>query len=390
MTITQQAATGAWPYPGVATVHALVAALGLDGQPVQQQAAAVREFMQSPAWEAAPPVLQRDVRRWLGLLYESQAEFSITAQALDLAPEDEDANATAPDEVQSPGLTVPDDPAAVSIFTAHRIDGALHHLAHATERMQAARAAGDDTLRAYHSAKIVHHLQSALDAGHDLAANIRAHYPDEARELDAVAQAVGLAKAVSDNAKAATTSHLTETLLHELAHAYRHAQQMVLDTPPEEWSFNGDHSAKHLAGAAEHAAKLREHLIDNYGPEGRWLTELDRIASGKGDSDDGHDSETQHAKYEKGTVSAQMANDSGPTVLEQLTALQDRNDQRREQLAEIRAMSDLKAISEHVPDAGRSPLAALAALQAEVDQWDERLAMARDLLHPGTISGQIG
>lgn len=89
--ITAQAASSgtAWPYPGVATVHALVSALGLDGQPIDRQAQAVRQFTETAAWEAAPPVLQRDVRRWLGLLYESGAQFSggetITGQFLDLA-----------------------------------------------------------------------------------------------------------------------------------------------------------------------------------------------------------------------------------------------------------------------------------------------------------------
>jgi hypothetical protein len=87
MTITGQldlADSPAWPYPGVATVHALVSALGLDGQPVTQQASAVRQVMETPAWDAAPPVLQRDVRRWLDLLYFAPAEFSITGQAIGL------------------------------------------------------------------------------------------------------------------------------------------------------------------------------------------------------------------------------------------------------------------------------------------------------------------
>jgi hypothetical protein len=87
VTITEQAlglAVTAWPYPGAATVHALVSALGLDGEPVGKQAQAVRQFTETPAWEYAPPVLQRDVRRWLGLLWESQAELSITGQAAGL------------------------------------------------------------------------------------------------------------------------------------------------------------------------------------------------------------------------------------------------------------------------------------------------------------------
>lgn len=79
------APAAAWPYPGVATVHALVAALGLGGQPVTQQAEAVRQFTGTPAWQSAPPVLQRDVRRWLGLVFFAGADLSITGQALGLA-----------------------------------------------------------------------------------------------------------------------------------------------------------------------------------------------------------------------------------------------------------------------------------------------------------------
>jgi hypothetical protein len=249
----------------------------------------------------------------------------ITEQALNLA-----AGVTVdPDAMESPGLPVPDDPAAISIFTAHRIDEVLHKLAHASQRMEAARSASGD-LRKYHAARLAGHLKAALDAGHDLAANVRAHYPEEAAELDAVAEtvglaatiadqmlrwtehavmataqdgAVGLAKAVSDDARAATTAHLLETTLHELTHADRHAQQMTAAAPDDEWTFNGEHCEKHLAGATEHAGKLRQHLADNYPAEAKWLTGLGEAAA-----DAEEDSGKQHARYSKGTVSAQLTN----------------------------------------------------------------------------------
>jgi hypothetical protein len=81
---------------------------------------------------------------------------------------------------------------------------------------------------------------------------------------------------------------------------------MLEDTPDGEWAFNGQHCEKHLAGATEHAGKLRQHLADNYPAEAKWLAGLDGItASAVGDGG------KQHARYEKkdgGTVSAQLAN----------------------------------------------------------------------------------
>jgi hypothetical protein len=125
----------------------------------------------------------------------------ITAQALDLA-----AGVTVdPEAMESPGLPVPDDPAAISIFTAHRIDEVIHKLSHASQRMEAARSASGD-LRKYHAARLAGHLKAALDAGHDLAANVRAHYPDEGDELDAVAATVGLARGYDPNARSGMIS----------------------------------------------------------------------------------------------------------------------------------------------------------------------------------------
>jgi hypothetical protein len=226
---------------------------------------------------------------------------TITEQALDLA-----AGVTVdPAARESPGLPVPDDPAAISVFTAHRIDEILHKLAHASQRMEAARSSSGD-LRKYHAARLAGHLKAALDTGHDLAANVRAHYPDEGDELDAVAETVGLAKAVSEDAKAATTAHLLETTLHELTHADRHAQALTEGTGTTEWTFNADHCEKHLAGATEHAGKLAVHFKDNYPQVARWLSQLDQITADAGE--DG--GKKQHARYagSSGTVSAQMAN----------------------------------------------------------------------------------
>lgn len=107
--------------------------------------------------------------------------------------------------------------------------------------------------------------------------------------------AVLLAKAVSDDAKAATTAHLLETTLHELAHARRHAQAMKQDTPDEEWQFNREHAAKHLAGAAEHAGKLAAHFTDNYPGVAKWLNGLGEVTVPGGE-----DGGEQHARYAKG------------------------------------------------------------------------------------------
>lgn len=225
------------------------------------------------------------------------------AVALSSGPE------VAPGAMEPPGMPVPDDPAAVSLFTAHRVHEVLHKLGHASQRMDAARDA-DGNLRKYHAARLAGHLEAALGAGHDLVAHVRAHYPDEAKELEAVKESVGLAKAVSGDARAATTSHLTETLLHELTHAHRHALQMAEDRPDDEFAFNSDHAAKHLAGAKEHGEKLRDHLTDNYPAEARWLNGLHEAkgsAEGK---------PRQHARYAgakgaemagEGTIGAQMA-----------------------------------------------------------------------------------
>jgi hypothetical protein len=199
--------------------------------------------------------------------------------------------------MKPPGLPVPDDPAAISMFTAHRVNSILHQVAHAAERMQAAKTATGD-LRAYHVTHIAEHLQRALDSAREMTENLREHYPDEAAELERVKETVGLAKAVSDDARAATTAHLTETTLHELTHAALHAQAMGDDDPGGvEWAFNADHCASHLDGSVEHAGKLWEHFVDNYPPEGRWLTGIAVIT---------HPLEAQQHAGDDGTISGQL------------------------------------------------------------------------------------
>lgn len=192
-----------------------------------------------------------------------------------------------PAAMKLPGLPVPADPAAISMFTAHRVNSILHQVAHASERMQAAQAAAGD-LREYHVTHIVYHLGRALNSGREMTVNLREHYPPEAAELGQVkdtiglagitAQALDLAVAVSPAAKAVSLAHLLETTLHELTHASLHAQSMGENEPGgDEWAFNADHCASHIGGAVEHAGKIWVHLHDNYPAEARWLMGIARI-----------------------------------------------------------------------------------------------------------------
>ena len=206
--------------------------------------------------------------------------MTITAQLLDFA-------------AGEAGESPPDDKTAVAMFTAHRLDSTLHHLAHATEQMQAARASSGD-VRAWHARHLCRHLQRSLDAGHELTAAIRAHYPAEAAELEQVKQAVGLARSLTPAIRAATAAHLLETTLHEETHGVRHALEMTKPGPGPVWEFNADHCEKHLGGAVEHASKLAHHFADNYPAVARWLGELGEITSG-GEDGEGQ----QHARYSK-------------------------------------------------------------------------------------------
>jgi hypothetical protein len=209
-------------------------------------------------------------------LAEVQDVGTVLARLADTSPVGLSGGADVdPGAMGAPGLPVPDDPAAISMFTAHRADAIRDELGHAGERMKAARAATGD-LRAYHCGHLARHLHLALDSAHDLKANIDGHYPAEAAELEIVRQTIGLAKAVSGQAKTATTAHLLETTLHALTHASRHADLMTDgSTPDDEWEFDAGHCEDHIAEAANHAGKLAEHFRDNYPAEAGWLGGLD-------------------------------------------------------------------------------------------------------------------
>ena len=199
---------------------------------------------------------------------------------------------------------VPDDPTAVAMFTAHRVDDCGKHLAHASERLDAARDA-TGTLRDYHMGHVTHHLGSAHRSAHELAANLRARYPAEGAELDALTGVVGLAVSVSEDAKTATTAHLTQTICNHLAHTIRHVAAMGEDPEPAVWGFNAEHARTHLDGALEHVGKITRHLRSNYPAEAGFLAGLgSAVQDAKPEA--GGDGR-QHAPS-AGTVTAQMAN----------------------------------------------------------------------------------
>jgi hypothetical protein len=122
--------------------------------------------------------------------YVLVGEQGIAGQAVGLAAGG-DVTVT-PKAMKPPGIPVPDDPAAISMFTAHRVNSILHQVAHATERMQAAKTAAGD-LRKYHVTHIAEHLQRALDSAREMTENLREHYPAEAAELEQVKETIGLA-----------------------------------------------------------------------------------------------------------------------------------------------------------------------------------------------------
>jgi hypothetical protein len=212
--------------------------------------------------------------------------------AVDLAAGDPHV---AEEAMHDPGLPVPDNKTAIAMFTAHRVDDMLRELAHATERMEAARDTHYPQLRAYHAGHIRRHLEHVLKAAHELVTNLREHYPAEAAELEQVKHHIGLARALSPGTKAATTAHLTETTLHEATHGVRHAKEMQTPEPRDVWEFNADHAKKHLSGAMEHAEKLAAHFRDNYAEEAKWLQKLGEMPLAGEDGQEGG----QHARYGK-------------------------------------------------------------------------------------------
>jgi hypothetical protein len=206
----------------------------------------------------------------------AQEHAGIAEQALGLAA---DVTADPDDPGQPDALPVPDDPTAIAMFTAHRVDDAGKHLAHASERLNAANDATGD-LRAYHLGHVGHHLAGAHASAHQLAANLRDHYPAEGAELDELTGVVGLARAVSEDAKTSTTAHLVQTVCNHLAHTIRHVQAMTDDPDPVVSAFNAEHARTHLVGAAEHVGKINGHLRDNYPAEARFLAGVEKPGEG--------------------------------------------------------------------------------------------------------------
>jgi hypothetical protein len=167
---------------------------------------------------------------------------------------------------------VPRNKAAKAMYTAHRVNDMLVHLAHAAERLTEARRS--KALRGYHMIHVNNHLSSSLDNGHNLVDAVRRNYPAEARELAALNKTLGLAEAASPDVSVATFAHLLQTILYHLAHAKRHAEVMLGPGPDPVWAFNYEHAATHAKGAMEHCFKLARHLQDNYPEEAKWLTQL--------------------------------------------------------------------------------------------------------------------
>jgi hypothetical protein len=184
----------------------------------------------------------------------------IAAQALDLA-------------AAAPGDT------AAAMHTVHLLDDTGRHLAHASAHLDAAMKAPPGDLRGHHTAQCATALDGAHAAAHDLAAHLRAHYPAEGAELDTLTGVVGLAVAVSDQAKTATTAHLVQTTCNHLGHTIEHVRALGDDKTPEVQDFNADHARTHLDGAIEHVGKLTRHLADNYPAEAGHLDALRKAAA---------------------------------------------------------------------------------------------------------------
>jgi len=191
------------------------------------------------------------------------------------------AKGSEPDSYDFPGdelhAVTPVPASTKEIYTAHRADEMSSQLAHACERMTAARKAPDAVTRDYHMKHIANHLVKVLENGHQAAGNFRDNYPREGGELDAMSKVMGMSKALSPDAKIATTAHLLQSVMYDATHAKRHADTMLAKPgTPALWSFNADHCEKHLKSAFNHAQKLAGHLKDNYPAESRWLKTLEK------------------------------------------------------------------------------------------------------------------
>lgn len=176
---------------------------------------------------------------------------------------------------QIPLPPVPRNRTAAAMFTAHRVDENISQLAHAKERVAAAKATSSEHLRGYYADHISNHLIRALHATHQEVDNLKRNYPAEYAELEKLTATVGCAAATSNAAKICSFAHLLQTLAYNLGHAKRHADALRASTTPSEARFNLDHVSRHVDGGLEHALKLAEHLRDNYPEEGKWLKELE-------------------------------------------------------------------------------------------------------------------
>jgi 2'-5' RNA ligase len=100
---------------------------------------------------------------------------------------------------------VPDNPTAVSMFTAHRVNDISNELAHAEERMQVMRKTSGD-LRHYNNLHFDNHLKIAMDQAGQLKDNMLEHYPAEAAEWRALNQVMDLASGYSLNPRSGMIS----------------------------------------------------------------------------------------------------------------------------------------------------------------------------------------
>lgn len=171
---------------------------------------------------------------------------------------------------------IPVPKSASAMYVAHRVDDLTHSLAHARERLGAARDSKVQGFRNYTVLHVGNHLSKGLDDAHQLVTCLQENYPAEAREFATLLKTMGLARSLSSDAKVATTAHLLQTVFYHMGHAKRHTETMrVKPGAPAVWDFNAEHAERHLDGAAEHVFKLARHLRDNYPEVARWLTMLD-------------------------------------------------------------------------------------------------------------------
>lgn len=180
-----------------------------------------------------------------------------------------------PGQARLPLPPVPHIKTAKAMYTAHRVHDVLAHLAHASERLGEAQRS--KALRQHYMIHVSNHLSESLKDAHNLVEALQRNYPAETRELANLNKTLGLAAAVSPEAKAATFAHLLQTVLYHLAHAKRHTEVMKNPDPAKEWEFNCDHAVAHTKGALEHTFKLARHIKDNYPEEARWLAKLGEI-----------------------------------------------------------------------------------------------------------------